>query len=75
MGDQEGFEKAAYEWMGKFNDMLAPFGKGHFINQADNDRYPERIPASFTPETWSRLKTLRSKYDPDKLFFTYLGHP
>lgn len=71
--DKERFEAAAYDWMGKFNNVLAPFGKGHFINQADNDRYPERIPASFSPENWSRLKALRKKYDPDGLFFNYLG--
>ncbi len=73
LADRAGFEKAAHDWMGLFNDLLAPYGKGHFINQADNQRYPERIPASFSPDTWSKLKALRAKYDPDNLFFTYLG--
>jgi FAD/FMN-containing dehydrogenase len=33
----------------------------------------DRAPRSFTPANWQRLQQLRQKYDPEGLFFSYLG--
>lgn len=65
---------SARTWMKEFSDIAQPFSTGHFINQADNERFPERMRNCFTEESWNRLKGIRKKYDPDNRFFTYLGY-
>lgn len=66
--------ESARAWMKEFSDIAKPFSTGHFINQADNERFPERILNCFTEESWNRLIGIRKKYDPDNRFFTYLGY-
>ena len=66
--------EAAYSWMKEFSDLAKPYGINHYINQADNERFPERIRSCFTAENWSKLAQIRKKYDPENRFFTYLGY-
>lgn len=61
-------------WEAKFKQLTQPYCLSHFINQTNNERYPEQIIECFSEENWQKLAKVRSKYDPNSRFFTYLGH-
>ena len=42
------------------------------IKNEDDIQDSTRLSGSFTAEKWTRLQQIRSKYDPDGLFFNYL---
>lgn len=61
-------------WEAKFKQLMQPYCLSHYINQTDNERYPEHIMECFSEENWERLARVRSKYDPNSRFYTYLGY-
>ncbi|MCB1663819.1 MAG: FAD-binding oxidoreductase, partial [Pseudomonadales bacterium] len=64
-----------YLWMDKIKATMDDgFAKGHYINETEFVRYPEHIKQCFTEEGWKRLETLRTKYDPQSVFHTYIGY-
>lgn len=72
--DQAENDDANYDWLKKANDLLQPYSKGHYVNEVEAARHPERVRASFSEKSWKRLAELRRKYDPGKVFHTYLGY-
>jgi hypothetical protein len=46
-----------------------PFTNQHYIGETDVVSNPDFGRHAFEAEQWHRLQSLRSKYDPDKLFF------
>ena len=58
-------------WMDAVAAALAPITTGHFLNEADIRRHPERIAASFTPTAWERVLRLRARFDPSGVFYTF----
>jgi FAD/FMN-containing dehydrogenase len=64
----------AYEWTDGFSRIVTPFAKSHFLNQIDTGVYPEKVRQSFSEKNWNRLTRIRQEYDPDKRFFTFVGH-
>ncbi len=67
-------DEVNYKWYTEFNRILKPYARSHYVNQVDNEHHPHRVRASFSEENWTRLGVLRRKYDPDQLFYSYLGY-
>ena len=61
-------------WMEKSNLLVQKLAKGHYINEAEYELFPERIPGCFSDAGWKRMANLRDKYDPLGVFHNYLGH-
>ncbi len=61
------------KWMDESVAMLRPVTQGHYINEIDPVHYPQHVAECFSKESWKRLATLRKQYDPQGLFFTWLG--
>lgn len=72
--DDEKDDEAVYRWYDRFNELLKPFKRSHYINQVDNERNPDRARECFSEANWQRLIKVRQKYDPDNLFYSYLGN-
>ncbi|MFI9271492.1 FAD-binding oxidoreductase [Kitasatospora sp. NPDC052896] len=59
-------------WLREAMRTVEPFGTGHYIAEADLTADPSRARRSFTPSDWERLRALRTEYDPQGLFHSYL---
>lgn len=66
-------ERANKGWMEKSNRLVQKYAKGHYINEAEYELFPERIPGCFTQDGWKQLGALRAKYDPQAVFHNFLG--
>lgn len=58
--------------MKKLNAAIAPWASGYYINEIDLSIAPEMAKQCFSDEKWQRLNELREKWDPEKLFFSYV---
>jgi FAD/FMN-containing dehydrogenase len=63
-----------FKWLDETILIMDPFASGHYINEVEARRHPERIEKSFSKENWQRLKTVRDKYDPMEIFHKHLGY-
>ena len=64
-----------YLWMDKIKATMDDgFAKDTISTKTEFVRYPEHIKQCFTEEGWKRLETLRTKYDPQSVFHTYIGY-
>jgi hypothetical protein len=70
----ENDDEAAKQFFTSFNETQKPHASSHYINEVNNQQYPERIRDSFSKQAWMRLIKLRHKYDPDQRFYSYLGY-
>ncbi|MCL5280464.1 MAG: FAD-binding oxidoreductase [Planctomycetes bacterium] len=61
------------QWVSETSRMLDPFKVNYYIGETDLTMGADRAPRSFAPAHWQRLQQLRQKYDPEGLFFSYLG--
>lgn len=73
MADDDAQVEPNHAWMDEAVAMMAPYTGGHYPNEINPERYPDALRASFSPEKWQRLESLRQQYDPDKLFHSWLG--
>lgn len=73
MAEEESHVPVNRKWMDESVALLRPITQGHYINETDPLHYPEHAQECFTEEGWKRLGELRDKYDPDRLFFSWLG--
>ena len=60
-------------WHNEVCAILKPFTDKSYIGETDIVEDNTRVHTSFTPDKWKRLELIRKKYDPDGLFFGYLG--
>lgn len=74
IADKEAHIEPNYQWMDGAVDLLAPLSKGRYINETFPARYPQHIKECFSDDSWAELAALRQKYDPNKLFHSYLGY-
>ncbi len=72
--DDEQDDDINYAWLDETNRILAPFSEGHYVNETAGDRFPQRYQDCYSPQNWRRLQQVRHKYDPQKLFHSYLGN-
>lgn len=54
-------------WVRGFFDALAPHSRGVYVNFTSDDA-AERVRAAYSPEAWTRLTSLKAKYDPTNFF-------
>ncbi len=73
--DDEKDDEFYYRWLEQATTYMDPYAKGHYVNEVEGQRHPERIRLCYSPENWQRLQALRQKYDPQGVFHTYLGQP
>lgn len=59
------------QWHDRCTALLRPFNIGYYVGESDTVHRPSNAVQSMSPENWQRLSDLRSKYDPDSLFFDY----
>jgi FAD/FMN-containing dehydrogenase len=59
-------------WLREAMSGVEPLGTGHYISEADLTASPTRAERSFRASDWQRLQTLRSQYDPEGVFHSYL---
>ncbi len=64
-----------FRWLERATTFMDPWAKGHYINEVEPRRNPERIRQCFPPATWERLQALRRQYDPQGVFHSWLGQP
>lgn len=61
------------QWVRQAGKLLDPITVGHYIGETDLTADTNRARQCFAPPNWQRLQQIRKKYDPDGLFFDYLG--
>ena len=72
--DDEADDERNFSWLDETIPLIDPFGKGHYVNEVEARRHPDRIRQCYTPEKWEHMQAVRRKYDPNGVFHTYLGH-
>ncbi len=72
--DDEEEDEVHFRWLDQTLPLMDPIAKGHYVNEVESRRHPERIRLCFSDANWKRLQELRRKYDPDGIFHNYLGH-
>ncbi len=63
-----------FKWLDETLPLMDPFAVGHYVNEVEARRHPERIEKSFSKENWQRLQSVRDKYDPQSVFHKHLGY-
>jgi len=70
--DDQAEDARNLRWVNSVLGALEPFRKGRYVGEADLAVTPNRVRECFSPQAWTRLVTLRQKYDPTGLFYSYL---
>jgi FAD/FMN-containing dehydrogenase len=70
--DDPAADTANTRWLRDTMRAVEPYGTGHYIAEADLTADPSRARRSYTPQDWARLQSLKTVYDPDNVFHTYL---
>jgi FAD/FMN-containing dehydrogenase len=60
-------------WHADAMALLDPHRVGRYVGEADLTRSADSARECYAPAAWNRLRALRAAYDPDALFFDYLG--
>jgi FAD/FMN-containing dehydrogenase len=66
-------DAANIKWQEEVIAILKPFTYTHYIGETDIIQDNTRVQNSYSPEKWKKLQKIRKKYDPEGLFFGYLG--
>lgn len=66
-------DAANTKWHNECTDILKKFTNEHYIGETDIVQDTTRVQKSYTPEKWKRLEQIKAKYDPEGLFFGFLG--
>jgi len=72
--DHEEDDEQLFGWLDESLPLMDPFAEGHYVNEVEGRRHPDRYRLSFTDENWQRLQGLRSQFDPSGVFHTFLGN-
>lgn len=71
--DDPGQDAVNIRWLRQTMRSVEPLGTGHYIAETDLTAAPSRARRSFTPDAWRRLRSLKARYDPEDLFYSYLS--
>ena len=74
MAEDESHVVLNQQWMDAAVRELRPLSRGHYVNEIDPLNYPQHVRECFSEKSWQRLAKVRKRYDPQALFFTWLGH-
>ncbi|UXY19830.1 FAD-binding oxidoreductase [Streptomyces cynarae] len=61
------------DWLRQAMHAIEPLGTGHYIAEADLTAASSRARRSFAPDDWQRLQSLKTTYDPEGVFWSYLS--
>jgi FAD/FMN-containing dehydrogenase len=71
--EREEDDGANRTWQDEVVAIMQPFTAGHYIGETDYVQDPARVQESYAAEKWRRLEEIRAKYDPQGVFFGFLG--
>ncbi|MHC5542031.1 FAD-binding oxidoreductase, partial [Singulisphaera rosea] len=71
--EKEDDDAANRKWHDEVIAIMKPFTSQHYIGETDIVQDPTRVQESYSAEKWRRLEAIRDKYDPDHVFFGFLG--
>jgi FAD/FMN-containing dehydrogenase len=66
-------DAANVKWQDEVVAIMKPFTSQHYIGETDIIQDPSRVQESYSAEKWQRLEEIRAKYDPEGVFFGFLG--
>lgn len=66
-------DAANMKWHNEVAAIIKPFTSAHYIGETDIVQENARVQNSYTAAKWEKLEKIRTKYDPEGLFFGYLG--
>lgn len=66
-------DAANKKWHDEAAAILSKFTAEHYIGETDYVEDNRRVEKSYTPEKWKKLEATRAKYDPQGVFFGFLG--
>ncbi len=66
-------DAANMQWQDETIAIINSFTSTHYIGETDIVQDNARVQGSYTPKKWQKLEEIREKYDPEGLFFGYLG--
>jgi FAD/FMN-containing dehydrogenase len=66
-------DAANMKWQDEVVAIMKPFTSQHYIGETDIVQDPSRARESYSAENWKRLEEIRAKYDPQGVFFGFLG--
>jgi FAD/FMN-containing dehydrogenase len=66
-------DAANRKWQDEVIALMKPFTSQHYIGETDIVQDPSRVRGSYSAEKWQRLEEIRAKYDPQGVFFGFLG--
>ena len=66
-------DAANYKWHNECTNILNKFTSQPYIGETDIVQDNARVQKSYSPDKWKRLEQIRAKYDPEGLFFGFLG--
>ncbi|HEY2837838.1 MAG TPA: FAD-binding oxidoreductase [Pirellulales bacterium] len=71
--ENEADDAANRKWQDEVVAIMKPFTSQHYIGETDIVQDPSRVEESYTAAKWKRLEAFRAKYDPQGVFFGFLG--
>lgn len=71
--ENEADDAANRKWHDDAVAILKPFTSQHYIGETDIVQDPARVRESYSDEKWKRMEAVRAKYDPQGVFFGFLG--
>jgi FAD/FMN-containing dehydrogenase len=71
--EKEADDAANRKWQDEIVALMKPFTAQHYIGETDIVQDPSRVQNSYSTEKWQRLEAVRAKYDPQGVFFGFLG--
>ncbi len=71
--DNEQDDEHVFTWLDGTLPLMDPFAEGHYVNEVEGRRHPDRYRLCFSESNWQRLRQVRQQYDPTGVFHDYLG--
>lgn len=71
MWDEEQNDAVNFDWLKRCGQSMYKGSEGQYINEVNpfaDANVPQRC---FSPEAWRKLQSVRTKYDPDGVFYTF----
>ncbi|MEJ1965466.1 MAG: FAD-binding protein [Gammaproteobacteria bacterium] len=67
-------DAANLAWLQSAMRAVEPLATGHYVGEADLSVDPRRASRCFSAAAWQKLASLKKRYDPADVFFSYLTH-
>ncbi|MBS2006084.1 MAG: FAD-binding oxidoreductase [Cyanobacteria bacterium SZAS TMP-1] len=71
--EKEEDDAANTKWHNEIVSIIKPFTNQHYIGETDYVQDHNRVKESYSAGKWKRMEKIRAKYDPEGVFFGFLG--